>query len=370
MSITRARRTYGSDRVHVALENEAGTGLLPELWPSIGEYSVYDAFLYYLMTNDHVRNEEFRRVLRRIVPGSYVLDIGTGQDMMWAMEAARFGARKVIAVEAMEASYAAAASRLQAAPESDLIELFNTSSFALQLSERADVCVAEMIGSIASSEGMLAVMADASKRLLEKHAIIVPRSCNTIIGAVSLRSIFAKGIAFSCDSLPYLDQVFQQYGRAFDIRLSIANLSPECILSTTEPVEILRFDDPEPLDDSSTTRLEILHPGEIDGLLCWIRLQSGSGAPVIDSLLDKTNWLPVYLPLFDAPVPVSRGDLMTVEFSRATSDDGVHPDYETRVAISTTNFIVRGSHLSAHHGTDLGSSAVHRHLISQLDSGH
>jgi type I protein arginine methyltransferase len=369
MAVNRVQRTYGDRKVNIAIDDEPNLGLLPDLWPSMGEYPVYDPFIYYLMTNDHLRNEEFRRVLRRFAPGNVVVDIGTGQDMNWAMEAARAGASRVIAAEVMDASYVAAIRRLQTAPEAGLIELVHTSSFSLQLPQRAKVCVAEVIGSIASAEGILAVIADASKRLLNEGAVVIPKACSTIVGAISLRSLFPKGIAFSCDSLPYLHEVFLQYGRAFDIRLAVANLDPECVISTTVPVEALRFDGEEPLDDCITTQLEMVRSGEIDGLLCWIRLEAGSGARIIDSLIDKTSWIPAYLPLFDTPVSVAQGDRMTVEFHRRTSDDGIHPDYEIQAVLSVNGLSVSGSHISAHHGTTLGSSAVHRDLIDQLDSG-
>jgi protein arginine N-methyltransferase 1 len=321
------------------------------------------------MTNDLVRNEAFRTALRAASPGRNVLDIGTGQDLYWAREAVRAGACRVVAVEAMAKSHAAAAKRLATITEGDRIDLIRGSSYEVELPQRAEVCVAELIGSIASAEGMLAAMADARARLLTRDAVVVPAACRTMVGAMSLHSLFPAGLGFSHLALPYLQQIFQRYGRAFDIRLSVANPDPGCVVSTAEPVETLRFDGTEQLDATTNVQLEIARAGEVDGLLCWIRLDAGGGARVLDSLTDKTSWIPGYLPLFDTPTPVRKGDVVSVEFRRETSDDGVHPDYAVRAVLATADGIVTGVCVSTHHGRDLGSTAVHRELLGVTGNG-
>src|SRR6202035_5247108 len=41
----------------------------PELWPSIGEYAVYDDLLYHAMTHDEQRLVPYRVAINRLVPG-------------------------------------------------------------------------------------------------------------------------------------------------------------------------------------------------------------------------------------------------------------------------------------------------------------
>ncbi|MET7802167.1 hypothetical protein [Streptomyces decoyicus] len=191
-------------------------------------------------------------------------------------------------------------------------------------------------------------MADAHARLLVPGATVVPAACHTLVGALSLRSLFPDGAAFSCDALPYLQRIFDLNGVPFDARLAMANPDPDCVVSSAGVVEELRFDRPEALDGSSTARLEILRDTPVDGLLCWIRLDAGAGAPVLDSLTDKTTWIPAYLPVFDTPVLARAGDTMTVAFERRASDDGVHPDYAVRAELTTKEGAFHGSFLSAH----------------------
>jgi type I protein arginine methyltransferase len=360
--IERVRQRYDNVEVAVAIDDRPDLGLRPHLWPSVGEYPCYDPSLYHLMSTDTVRNSAFRGALRPLVKGRTVLDLGTGQDLNWALEAARGGASRVFAVEEIEESYRMAVRRLATAREAPTIELVYGRSFDLRVPRRAEVCVAELVGTIASAEGILAVMADARERLLAPGAVVVPSACRTMVGAMSLRSLFPAGPALSRDGLPYLPQIFQRYRRAFDIRLALANPPPDCIVSTTEPIETLTFDGTEPLDATTSLRLRVRRAGEIDGLLLWIRLTAGGNTRVVDSLTDRTSWIPVYLPMFDVPVAVSGGETMEVVFERRTSDDGIHPDYAVEVALTTASGIVAGFFRSSHHGTEVGTSAIYRDL--------
>jgi protein arginine N-methyltransferase 1 len=361
--------SFDGGSIDIAVSSTPARGAAPELWPSVGEYPCYDPFLYHAMTDDAVRNRAFRRALSPWVEGRHVLDIGTGQDLNWALEAARLGARVVTAVEVMPATYERALEHLAGRPEAQLIDVVNASSFDLQLDERADVCVAEVIGSVASAEGMLATVADARRRLLQPGAVIVPGACDTIVGAISLRGLFPGGVAFAPDAVPYLTKIFDLYGQPFDIRLALANVDPTAVTSTTAAVEQLKFDGTTRLDDTSDVRIEMSRDGEVDGLLCWIRLFAGAGAPPIDSLSQRTSWIPAYLPLFDRPVVVAAGDPLELRFGRHTSDDGIHPDYVVDAALDTSTGSVRGTFRSYHHTSALRSAAIYRDLF-RLPASH
>ncbi|MFE0145584.1 hypothetical protein ACFWY5_00455 [Nonomuraea sp. NPDC059007] len=358
--MTRDIYTWQGGSVGIAVSDS------PVLWPSIGEYPFYDRILYYVMTHDHLRNAALGHALRAVAPGRRVIDIGTGRDLNWALEAAGHGAKHVYAIEANGESHAMAARRGAASPYADIIEVVHGTSFDVRPAERAEVCVAELIGSIASSEGMLAAMTDAHARLLTHDGVVVPAACDTLAGAVSSRELFPDGPAFSRKALPYLRKIFDLYERPFDVRLSVADPGPEVLLSTAGVVERLRFDGSAPLEDTSRVSLTIERDGAVDGLLCWIGLEAGAGARRVDSLRDRTNWMPVYLPVFDSVVPVRRGDELTVEFERRTSDDGVHPDYHVRGTLVTAAGVTSGSILSGHHEPQLGTKPIYRRLLEVI----
>ncbi|GAB2968205.1 hypothetical protein GCM10027184_16530 [Saccharothrix stipae] len=89
----------------------------------------------------------------------------------------------------------------------------------------------------------------------------------------------------------------------------------------------------------------------------------------MDSLRQRTSWIPAYLPLFDTAVEVRPGDSLDIVFERRTSDDGVHPDYLVHADLSTTTSHVTGSCRSMHHSGPLSERAVHRELCRSARSG-
>jgi protein arginine N-methyltransferase 1 len=346
------------ETLHVAVEPAATGDRRPQLWPALGEHPCYDPFLYSSMNRDDVRNREFERALARVAAGRFVLDIGTGQDLNWALAAVGRGARRVVAVEEIPESYRAARER-----RTEGIELVHASSGQLRLDERAEVCVAEVIGSIASAEGMLALVADARRRLLTDDAIVIPHHCTTELAAIALRDVFPAGLAFAAEAAPYLGQVFELYGAPFDIRLAIADVPAEAVVSTSATVEDLPFNGEPSWRTASDVRLRITSAGRVDGLLCWITLTAYGGGTVIDTMRHRTSWVPVYLPLFDEPVPVRPGDWLDVGFERRHGADGVHPDYSVSARLHTARGPTAGAHLSRHHGGGAGGTAVHRELF-------
>ena len=46
------------------------------LWPSVGEYPIYDEFLYYVMLQDEPRNVLFRTAVQALAPDRVVLELG------------------------------------------------------------------------------------------------------------------------------------------------------------------------------------------------------------------------------------------------------------------------------------------------------
>jgi predicted nicotinamide N-methyase len=125
------------------------------------------------MLNDRVRTTRFLAAIDRVVrDGDVVVDIGTGTGIL-AIAAARAGARHVYAIE--EGSIGEAAKDMFAANGlADRITLIRGRSTQIDLPERADVLVSEILGNDIFDESILETTRDANERLLKPAARLVP----------------------------------------------------------------------------------------------------------------------------------------------------------------------------------------------------
>ncbi len=134
----------------------------------------YDtAPIHIRMLNDRARTAGFLAAIRAVVrPGDVVVDLGTGTGVL-AVAAARAGASRVYAIEQSSIADSAAA-LFEASGLADRITLLRAKSTEVELPERGDVLVSEMIGDEPLGERLLNVTADAVKRLLEPDARLIP----------------------------------------------------------------------------------------------------------------------------------------------------------------------------------------------------
>ncbi len=133
------------------------------------------ASVHIRMLNDRARTGSYRRAIQETVtPEDVVVDVGTGTGVL-AVTAALAGARHVYAIEGSNtgrlAQRAFAANGL-----ADRITLVPGRSTHVDLPEKADVLVSEIIGNDPLDEGILGTTADALKRFLKPDARLIPRN--------------------------------------------------------------------------------------------------------------------------------------------------------------------------------------------------
>lgn len=127
------------------------------------------------MLDDRERTRRFQEAVRRTVtPDDVVLDIGTGTGVL-ALTAALAGARHVYALEATAMSRVAQR-MVDANGLGDRVTVLESHSFDVELPERANVLVSEIIGDDPLGEQILPTFEDARRRLLAGHARSVPAS--------------------------------------------------------------------------------------------------------------------------------------------------------------------------------------------------
>jgi amino acid adenylation domain-containing protein len=335
-----------------------------ELWPSIGEYFVYDDLIYHGLTNDTGRNDRYLRALRRHAPGKVVLDVGTGADAILARLAVEAGARHVYAVELLERSYLSARERVRKLGLEDRITVIRGDARTVELPELADVCVSEIVESIAGGEGG-AVILNHVRRLLAPGAVMIPEWARTRVAAVTLPDELRHEIGFSPTAAHYVKGIFEEVGYPFDLRLCIRNFPADHVLSTVGTYEELDFR-AGPVDAEYVRREELVieREGTMDGLLLWLRMSLAEGE-VLDIVEQETAWFPVYFPLFEPAVQVTAGDRLHLE-CWAAIPEGVAPDYGVR------GRLMRGGDgeevpfefVSCHHSPAFRASPFYRRLFA------
>ncbi len=298
------------------------------LWPSIGEYFVYDELIYHGLTHDHQRNERYLRALRRVAVGKIVLDVGTGADAILSRLAVEAGAKHVYAVELLEASYNSARERIRSLGLEDRITVLHGDARTVEVPELADVCVSEIVESLAGGEGA-AVILNQAWRLLKPGAVMIPGWTRTMMSAVTLPDEIRREPSFSRAATHYVRRIFEEVGHPFDLRLTIRNFPAENMLSSVGIYEDLDFNAgivaPEYVRHEE---LVVERDGIVDGLLLWLRMELGE--EVLDGMEHETAWLPAYFPLFDPGVEVRAGDRLLVECHAALPPGGIAPDYGVR----------------------------------------
>jgi amino acid adenylation domain-containing protein len=301
-----------------------------DIWPVVGEYGLYDELMYHSMTGDEPRNRDYREAVARLVPGKVVVDLGTGRDVLWARFAISAGARRVYAIELLEESYREGLALLERLGLSDRIHLIHgdVADPSLRLPELADVCISELIGVIGSSEGTVPLL-NAARRFVKPDGRFVPTRCVTRIAGVELPGELVRWPGLSDVPLDYARRIFEKFGRAFDVRLTVKNVRPDSLLSTAADFEDLLLDAPMDDEEIREVTLEVERAGRLDGFLLWIRLETAPGL-MIDSLEREYAWLPVFFPAFSPGVEVAPGDRLEVTCSRFLRSHPMMPDYRVQ----------------------------------------
>jgi len=128
------------------------------------------------MLADDVRNDRGYRALKRVItPTTRFLDIGSGSGI-WAIVAAKLGARLVTAIESNETMIPVIHGHLRENDVEDRVQVITGRSWEVELPRRYDVIFSETIGNQAYDESIVRTMVDARKRFLARGGVMIPSS--------------------------------------------------------------------------------------------------------------------------------------------------------------------------------------------------
>jgi hypothetical protein len=287
------------------------------------------------MTNDYRRNQSYQVAINQSVKDRVVVEIGTGKDAILARLCAEAGAKKVYAIERDAETARLAETCVANLGLSDQITVVHGDATEVVLPELADICVSEIVGSIGGSEGAAVIIND-SRRLLKSDGAMIPERSVTKIAAVTLPDEILHNPKFTNVSGHYTDKIFEQVGYSFDLRVCIKRFPKSNLLSDVQVFEDLEFTKPVNLEEAHEVEFEIIQSGRLDGFLVWLNLHTVKGEE-IDILEHEHCWLPIYFPVFDPAISVSKGDKIQAICQRSLCDNKLNPDYAIEGRLLKTN---------------------------------
>lgn len=278
----------------------------------------YSNIFYWIMLEDAVRTKAYESAATdaTLCRGKCFLDVGTGARMPLSAMVLRGGAARVDAIEANPSTYrrAAAFRESRAAGVKDRLCLHLGWSTEIELRQRSDALVHELIGTIASSEGMVHCIADAQDRLLVAGAAIIPSRVSTVLIPVEeppllRRSKIASWIATGESALDRRVGVQIVYNPSKGVRLNSTPVFVEAF-DCAAGAPALR----DQMVQATRHAIAMERDGWFSGFLLSCHVVTSEGVAPIDGLNQITNWGQVYARMVEEPVRVAEGETLHVEF--------------------------------------------------------
>jgi amino acid adenylation domain-containing protein len=332
------------------------------IWPSIAEFFVYDDVVYQAMATDNGRNARYMEGFRRYLPGATVLEVGPGPFAILSRLAVEAGAAHVYAVEINPRVAERARQTIAEHGLQDRITVIVGDATEVELPKTVDWCISEIVGGIGGSEGAAAII-NAVRPRLTNPANILPRASVTKIAAVEF-PLGALDEGFSTLAHSYVERIFEQVGRPFDLRLCLRNFDRNAILSSAGVFEDLDFTAEMALESTHNIDLTMLRDGKLTGFLLWLTMDVGANRE-IDILTGSSSWLPVYVAIDLDGFAVVKGDRVEARVRRILGRGGRHQNYAIEGQLIDGSGERRAIKLDIPHASDtFREGPLHRHVFA------
>jgi precorrin-6B methylase 2 len=253
------------------------------------------------LLSDRTRNGLFYRALKKHVRrDSIVVDIGSGTGL-WAIAAARMGAKKVVAIEQNPLLLGLIKTLARANGVADRIEVLAGDSQRVELGKEFDIVISETIGHLIFDEQITSIMLDARERFLKPGGVLIPAAVTLRAAAAHLRGRPQK--------LPLGIPVEYDYFESLMIHSPVALENKSRLQLLSAPRDLIRLDlqstQTFPDLDNLTVRWAQQDTARIHGFAVWA---DALLAPGIDLTTARTtSWATILYRV--KPFQVERGDL-------------------------------------------------------------
>jgi type II protein arginine methyltransferase len=290
-----------------------------ELPPQSRVQRVTDALLrrtypawYITAINDPHRNAAYRKAIEAAVTrDSIVLETGTGSGL-FAMLAARAGARHVYACELDPFVADLARTNIARNGLADRITVlgrYEEVTLGQQMPERASILVHEFVSSEYLTAGMAKMIGGLRERLLAPDALILPQKIGVrgmLVGGRQFREAVAVSGPIEGLDLSAINP----------LALPLAEIPGPADLGQplSAPQTLAEHDlagETGPEAQARILEIPVNAAGSAEGLLQWVRHGFPDGTAYENRPGLKCNWQPIFHP-FATPIPVRDGQTLRV----------------------------------------------------------
>jgi SAM-dependent methyltransferase len=238
------------------------------------------------MLGDSTRNRAFFQALQaHVTTDSVVLDIGAGFGV-WAITAAKLGAKKVVALDSNELLMGVIKQLAKECGVEDRVEPICGYSTDVALAREFDIVVSETIGFDGFDEAIVTVMSDARRRFLKPGGVLIPGELSLWCAAGHWQE---KPLP---QALPFAFTHFNKLNRNAPLRLhdgiELALLTPPKQLISAnlyhahEPFDLTQLRAEWPLSAAANAA---------NCVLVWVQSQLSDN--VLLSTRETTSWTPL-----------------------------------------------------------------------------
>jgi predicted RNA methylase len=172
---------------------------------------------HYTMLDDGLRNELiYKALVENVSEDTSFLDIGAGTGV-WAIVAAKLGAKRVVAVEIEECLIPIIYKHAVENGVADRIEIVHGNSDDVRLRGKFDVIVSELFGGDAFGRETIQSYIDVRERYLAPDGILIPQKMAMLAVPVRVEppiSSIPKGLDIKSE---FFKQIRQNYGHNFSV---------------------------------------------------------------------------------------------------------------------------------------------------------
>lgn len=265
---------------------------------------------YAHMAADGVRMDAYARAIAKAVkPGHVVVDLGSGTGI-FALLAAKAGARRVHAVETNPAVWLlrdlAAENGL-----SDRIQIHHASSFDVELPEPADVIVSDLRASYPLHDSVLASLRDARGRWLAANGVFLPSHDRLMVAAIEYERFWSvlergwtsferRGLSAAAARQAMVNSTYGDDG---------APIMWSQVLTTTEAWAELRYGEDSQQVIHSSVELAVKRGGTAHAMALWFDATIIEGVGFSNAPGNELVYKRIILP-FAAPIVLEVGDIV------------------------------------------------------------